>query len=128
MTSMRCRYVASTSLRRHVPAVNLPPLAPPPQYSKHWPPQYSKPSYAYVLEQFSTCISSFVSTVVCHCGPVVQITISEAESQGSLVRILRSLLSFFYLFHYYFSFLFHSIYLLSFFSLCIFNYDFPSSC
>ena len=38
MTSMRCRYVASTSLRRHVPAGNL---APP------WPPQYSKPSYAY---------------------------------------------------------------------------------
>ena len=31
MTSMRRRYVASTSLRRHVPAGNLaPPLAPPP--------------------------------------------------------------------------------------------------
>ena len=29
MTSMRRRYVASTSLRRHVPAGNLPPLAPP---------------------------------------------------------------------------------------------------
>ena len=38
MTSKRRRYVASTSLRRHVPAGNLPPpLA----------PQYSKPSYAY---------------------------------------------------------------------------------
>ena len=24
-----------------------PPPPPPPQYSKHWPPQYSKPSYAY---------------------------------------------------------------------------------
>ena len=35
MTSMRRRYVASTSLRRHVPAGNLAP------------PQYSKPSYAY---------------------------------------------------------------------------------
>ena len=35
MTSMRRHYVASTSLRRHVPAGNL---APPP-----WPPQYSKP-------------------------------------------------------------------------------------
>ena len=34
MTSMRRRYVASTSLRRHVPAGSL---APP------WPPQYSKP-------------------------------------------------------------------------------------
>ena len=46
MTSMRRHYVASTSLRRHVPAGNLPPpLAP--QYSKPWPPQYSKPSYAY---------------------------------------------------------------------------------
>ena len=30
MTSMRRRYVASTSLRRHVPAGNLPPLPPPP--------------------------------------------------------------------------------------------------
>ena len=38
MTSMRRQYVASTSVRRHVPAGNL---APP------WPPQYSKPSYAY---------------------------------------------------------------------------------
>ena len=39
MTSMRRRYVASTSLRRHVPAGNSAPrLA----------PQYSKPSYAYV--------------------------------------------------------------------------------
>ena len=36
MTSMRRHYVASTSLRRHVPAGNLPPLAP--QYSKPWPP------------------------------------------------------------------------------------------
>ena len=45
MTSMR-RYVASTSLRRHVPAGNLAPPWPP-QYSKPWPPQYSKPSYAY---------------------------------------------------------------------------------
>ena len=47
MTSMRRRYVASTSLRRHVPAGNLPPPPWPPQYSKPWPPQYSKPSYAY---------------------------------------------------------------------------------
>ena len=38
MTSMRRRYVASTSLRHHVPAGNLAPT---------WPPQYSKPSYAY---------------------------------------------------------------------------------
>ena len=38
MPSMRRSYVASTSLQRHVPAGNLPPLlAPPP------PPQYSKP-------------------------------------------------------------------------------------
>ena len=45
MTSMGRRYVASTSVRRHVPAGNLAPLAP--QYSKPWPSQYSKPSYAY---------------------------------------------------------------------------------
>ena len=39
MTSMRRRYVASTSLRRHVPAGNLAPLPPPPpQYSKPCPP------------------------------------------------------------------------------------------
>ena len=45
MTSMRRRYVASTSLRRHVPTGNLPPpLA----------PQYSKPSYAYVPSTFAT--------------------------------------------------------------------------
>ena len=36
-----------------------------------------------------------MSIAVCYRGPVVQITMSEAESQGSLVRILRSLLSFF---------------------------------
>ena len=37
MTSMRRRYVASTSLQRHVPAGNsAPPSAP--QYSKAWPP------------------------------------------------------------------------------------------
>ena len=41
MTSMRRRYVASTSLRRHVPAGNFPPLS-------CVPPPYSKPSYAYV--------------------------------------------------------------------------------
>ena len=40
MTSMRRRYVASTSLRCHVPTMNLaPPLkSPPHQYSKPWPP------------------------------------------------------------------------------------------
>ena len=32
---MRRHYVASTSVRRHVPAGNVAPLAPP---SKHWPP------------------------------------------------------------------------------------------
>ena len=50
MTSMRRHYVASTSLRRHVPAGNLPPPPWPPQYSKPWPPQYSKPSYAYGMD------------------------------------------------------------------------------
>ena len=64
MTSMRRHYVASTSLRRHVVAGNLPPplgpppnilnLAPPPPP----PPQYSKPSYAYV--------SSLSRTGRCH--------------------------------------------------------------
>ena len=47
MTSMRRRYVASTSLRRHVPAGSLRPLAPP-NILNLAPPQYSKPSYAYV--------------------------------------------------------------------------------
>ena len=39
-----------------------------------------------------------MSTAVCHGDTVVQLIISEAERQGSLVRILRSLLSFFFLF------------------------------
>ena len=54
----------------------------------------------------------FMATAVFYCGPVVPLTVSEAEPQGSVVRILRSLLTFFCLFHFYFSFLFHSIYLL----------------
>ena len=37
MTSKRRNDVASTSVRRHVPAGNLAPFAPP-QYSKPWPP------------------------------------------------------------------------------------------
>ena len=45
MTSMRPRYVASTSLRRHVPAGNLAPPWPP--NILNLPPIYSKPSYAY---------------------------------------------------------------------------------
>ena len=44
---MRRRYVASTSLRRHVPTGNLAPLGPP-NILNLAPPQYSKPSYAYV--------------------------------------------------------------------------------
>ena len=39
MTSMRRRYVASTSVRRHVPAGNLTPLAPhPPNILNLGPP------------------------------------------------------------------------------------------
>ena len=60
MTSMRRRYVASTSLRRHVPAGNLPPppLAPlnpppPPNILNLAPTQYSKPSYAYAAAHSS---------------------------------------------------------------------------
>ena len=41
MTSMRRHYVASTSVRRHVPAGICPP---PP-----WPPQYSKPCPPNIL-------------------------------------------------------------------------------
>ena len=37
---------------------------------------------------------------------MVQLTVSEAERQGSVDRILRSLLSFFCLFHDFFSFLY----------------------
>ena len=40
MTSMRRRFVSSTSVRRYVPAENLAPLAPQysaPKYSKPWP-------------------------------------------------------------------------------------------
>ena len=45
-----------------------------------------------------------------HCDPVVQLTVSGAERQGTVVRIMCSLLLFFFLlFHYYFSFLFHYI-------------------
>ena len=54
MTSMRRHYVASTSLRRHVPAGNLPRPPWPLKYSKPCPPpppQYSKPSYAYEKER-----------------------------------------------------------------------------
>ena len=47
MTSMRRHYVASTSVRRHVPAGNLPPPWPPTPPPPS--PQYSKPSYAYVI-------------------------------------------------------------------------------
>ena len=73
-----------------------------------------------------------MSIAVCYRGPVVQITISEPESQGSLVRILRSLIPFFffffYLFHYYFfvSISFHLfIIIIIFFSLCILIMIFP---
>ena len=53
MTSMRRRYVALTSLRRHVPAGNLPsPLPPPPAISKPWLHQYFKPSYAYISVEY----------------------------------------------------------------------------
>ena len=71
-------------------------------------------------------------TAVCYRGPVVQITISEAESQGSLVRILRSLL--FYLFYFFFiyfniTFRFYFIPFIYnytyFFSLCILIMIFP---
>ena len=48
MTSMRRHHVASTSLRRHVPAGNLPPPPWPPNIL-NLAPQYSKPSYAYVI-------------------------------------------------------------------------------
>ena len=54
MTSMRRHYVASTSLRRHLPAGNLAPPWPP-QYSKPWPPQHSKPSYAYAFLSSALC-------------------------------------------------------------------------
>ena len=47
MTSMRRRYVALTSLRRHVPAGNVSPLGPLNILNLAPPPQYSKPSYAY---------------------------------------------------------------------------------
>ena len=62
MTSMRRRYVASTSLRRHVPTGNLaPPCPPPPQNSKPWPPQYSKPSYAYESDKVNLSKTLFDS-------------------------------------------------------------------
>ena len=74
-------------------------------------------------------ISSFMCTAVCYRGPVVQITISEAESQGPLVRILRSLLSFFLFISLllFVSVLFHLfiIIIIIFFSLCILFMIFP---
>ena len=60
MTSMRRRYVVSTSVRRHVPAGNLAPLGVPDILNLAPPPQYSKPSYAYDLlsgHYFQTKIS-----------------------------------------------------------------------
>ena len=51
MMSMRRRSVASTSLRRHVPAGNLPPPPGPPIFET-LAPQYSKPSYAYDFVSF----------------------------------------------------------------------------
>ena len=67
MTSMR-RYVASTSLRRHVPVGNLAPPCPPPppnilNLAPPTPPQYSKPSYAYdsaVFHTFSIKLRSLI--------------------------------------------------------------------
>ena len=59
MTSMRRRYVASTSLRRHVPAGNLAPPCPPPfpQYSKPWPPNIlNLPTPMCLLYGGSACI------------------------------------------------------------------------
>ena len=62
MTSHRRRYVASTSLRRHMPNGNLPP-PPPLQSSKPSPPpQYSKPSYAYGQSIKTTMISKIQTT------------------------------------------------------------------
>ena len=74
-----------------------------------------------------------MSIAVCYRGPVVQITMSEAESQGSLVRILRSLLSFlFFLFIsllLFVSISFHLFIIITIiFYFMHFNYDFPSSC
>ena len=68
-------------------------------------------------------------TAVYYRGPVVQITISEAESQGSLVRNLRSLLSFFFIYFiitfrfYFIPFIYY--YYNYFFSLCILIMIFP---
>ena len=47
-------------------------------------------------------ISSCITTAVCYCGPVVQFLYREAERQGSVVRILRSLFFFFFFYYYYF--------------------------
>ena len=95
MTSMRRRYVASTSLRRHVPAGNLAPLAPPPPpqcskpcsppYFKLWPPNILNlptPMLSYtatslwILNQFKGNKSSTVDTSMtqfnehCHIIPI----------------------------------------------------------
>ena len=67
MTSMRRRYVASMSLRRHVPAGNLAPLAPPNILNlappPPPPPQYSKPSYAFAYQESITSLMITYSRV-----------------------------------------------------------------
>ena len=72
----------------------------------------------------------FITAAVCYCGPVVQLIVSEAERQGPVVRILRSLLFFVVVVYFIFvSISFHLFrIIIIIFSLFIFNYDFPSSC
>ena len=83
MTSMRRRYVASISLRRHVPAGNLAPLGPPIFWTLA--PQYSKPSYAYALNISHRARSTPSMVVGCFGlnGPLRQyFNLYRAVSQG----------------------------------------------
>ena len=68
-----------------------------------------------------------MSNAVCYCGPLVQTTISQAESQGSLVRTLRSLFYFLFISLLLFvSISFHLfIIIIIIFSLCILIKIFP---
>ena len=103
MTSMRRHYIASTSLRRHVPAGNLPPPCtpppPPPQYSKPWAPQYSKPSYANAVDRWKTgeqqvigvkfvVIGSLKKPILCNWGGISCSEIVCKKVLGALNRLL----------------------------------------
>ena len=70
---------SSTSLRRHVPAGNLPPPPPKKKNSKPWLPQYSKPSYAYAQDPLHG--SSATELLAAVAGPECRLISSAPKFQ-----------------------------------------------